>query len=138
MMTVMTLPAWAGDVVGRWKTIDDETGQPKSIVEIFRDGDEIKGKIVELINPKEPNPKCDKCPGDRKDQPIVGLHILSGLKESEAGVEWSGGQILDPNNGKTYKCRLRLKESDQKLEVRGFIGFSLIGRSQLWLREPAP
>lgn len=134
----VALPSWGADVVGRWKTIDDETGQPKSIVEIFRDGDEVRGKIVELINPKEPDPKCDKCPGDQKNQPIVGLQIISKLKESEAGAEWSGGQILDPNNGKTYKCRLRLQDEGKKLEVRGFIGFSLIGRSQVWLREPAP
>lgn len=138
LIMIMAFPSWGADVVGRWKTIDDETGQPKSVVEIFREGDEIKGKIVELINPKEPNPKCDKCPGEQKDQPIVGLQIISKLKESEAGAEWSGGQILDPNNGKVYKCRLRLQDEGKKLEVRGFIGFSLIGRSQVWLREPAP
>lgn len=134
LIVFSTLLAQA-DVVGTWKTIDDETGEPKSLVSIFRDGDQVKGKIIELLNPKEPDPKCDKCPGDKKDQPIVGLEILWGLKGAQDAKEWSGGQILDPNNGKTYKCRLRLLEDGSKLEVRGFIGFSLIGRSQTWVRQ---
>lgn len=123
-------------VVGKWKTIDDETGKPKSIVEIFRDGDEFKGKIVELLNPSEPDPKCTECTDAKKDQPIRGMEIIWGLKESDKGTEWSGGHILDPKKGKTYKCRLRLKENGSQLEVRGFIGFSLLGRSQTWHREP--
>lgn len=129
--------AWAGntDVTGKWKTIDDETGKPKSIVEIFKDGEEIKGRILELINPPEPDPVCKECSGDKKDKPVKGLEFMWGLKESDKG-EWSGGQILDPKNGKVYKCRLRLKEDGAKLEVRGFIGFSLLGRSQTWNREP--
>lgn len=129
--------AFAGNdsVTGKWKTIDDETGKPKSIVEIFKDGDEVKGRILELINPPEPDPVCKDCSGDKKDKPIKGLEFLWGLKESDKG-EWSGGQILDPKNGKVYKARLRLKEDGNKLEVRGFIGFSLLGRSQTWNREP--
>ena len=125
-------------VLGYWKTIDDETGKPKSIVEIFKDNDIFKAKIVELINPDEPNPVCKECSGDKKDKPVAGLEIMWDMKETEKNAEWSDGKILDPKNGKTYKCRLRLKEDGQKLEVRGFIGFSLIGRSQMWLREEKP
>lgn len=139
LFALLTLPFFAlaenTSVVGKWKTIDDETGQPKSIVEIFQDGDQIKGRVAQLINPTEPDPKCKDCPGDKKDKPVTGLEIMWGLKESDKG-EWSGGEILDPKKGKTYKCRLRLKDEGQKLEVRGFIGFSLLGRSQTWTREP--
>ncbi len=120
------------NVVGRWKTIDDETKKPKSIVEIFKRGEEFRGRIVQLINPDKPNPVCDKCEGDRKDKPVMGMEIIWGMKKD--GDQWESGKILDPNNGKEYKCRLRLKDNGQKLEVRGFIGFSLLGRSQLWER----
>lgn len=123
-------------VTGRWKTIDDETGKPKSIVELYFEGDTLKGRIAELLNPEEPDPVCKECPGDKKGKPIKGLEIMWDLKESDKGVEWSGGEILDPKKGKVYRCRVRLKDDGEKLEVRGFIGFALIGRSQTWLREP--
>jgi uncharacterized protein (DUF2147 family) len=136
LMMLASLPALAQEgILGRWKTIDDETGKPKSIVEITRDGDTYKGKIAQLINPREPNPMCAECPGDKKGKPIDGLEIIWGIKETEAGKEWGGGKILDPQNGKVYKVRLRPKDGGEKLEVRGFIGFSLLGRSQTWLRE---
>lgn len=132
---LLVIPAMAqsSGVTGRWKTIDDVSGQPKSIVEIFADGSEIKGKIVELINPSEPNPLCKECSGDKKDKPIQGLEIIWGLNEN--GGEWTGGHILDPKNGKTYKCKMRLEDGGKKLVVRGFIGFSLLGRSQTWIKE---
>lgn len=128
------MPVLEESVTGKWKTIDDETGKEKSIVEIYKDGNEFKGKVTELINPKEDNPVCKKCEGGKKDQPIRGLEILWGMKETEKNKEWAEGHILDPNNGKTYKCRLRLKKPNE-LEVRGFIGFSLLGRSQNWYRQ---
>jgi uncharacterized protein (DUF2147 family) len=127
--------AQSSDITGKWKTIDDETGKPKSIVEISKDGEVYKGKIVELINPEKPNPVCEKCKDERKDQPITGLEIIRGLKESEKGKLWEGGEILDPKNGKTYKVKTTLKENGEKLEVRGFVGFSLLGRSQTWERQ---
>lgn len=131
------LNAFAADdaVTGKWKTIDDETGKPKSVVEIFQDGEVVKGRIAQLIDPSEPNPVCKECPGDKKGKPIQGLEIIWDMHPKGDG-EWADGQILDPKNGKTYKCRLRLKDDGAKLEVRGFIGFSLLGRSQLWIREP--
>jgi uncharacterized protein (DUF2147 family) len=125
------LPAESSPV-GKWKTFDDKTGQAKSIVQISEREGKLQGKVLELINPPEPNPRCEDCPGDSKDKPIIGLTILWDMKK--AGAEWKGGKIMDPENGKVYKCLLRLKEGGKKLEVRGFIGFSALGRSQTWAR----
>src|SRR5262245_22104130 len=99
--------------VGKWKTMDDQTGQPKSIIQISENGGKLSGKVLELINPEEPNPKCDKCPGDSKGKPVIGLTILWDMKK--AGEEWSGGKIMDPQNGKVYKCTMRLKDAGKKL-----------------------
>ena len=123
-------------VVGRWKTIDDETKQPKSIVEIIEVDGKLVGKVVMLIRKvdEDKNPKCDKCSGDKKDQPVIGLQIMQGLK-ADGENKWDGGEILDPENGKTYSCKLELIDGEKKLKVRGFIGFSFIGRTQIWERD---
>ena len=123
-------------IVGRWKTIDDETGKPKSIVEIFEKDGIVYGKIERLFRTPEEdqNPKCDKCSGDKKDQLVIGMQIMEGLKK-DSDVKWSGGKILDPNNGKTYSCKAEVIENGQKLKLRGFIGVSLLGRTQTWIRE---
>ncbi len=117
--------------VGKWKTIDDSTKEAKAIVEIWEHNGKLYGKITKLFRgPNEDqNPKCDKCKGDKKDKPVIGMVILEGL--SKKGDEWSGGSILDPDNGKTYKCYIKLEKD--KLKVRGFIGFSALGRTQYWL-----
>jgi len=121
--------------VGTWKTIDDETKQVKSLVKITETNGELQGKVEKIFSPpaKLPDPPCDKCEGDKKDKPIVGMTILSGLKKN--GDEYSGGTILDPGNGKTYKCKIKVAEDGNSLEVRGFIGFSLLGRTQVWVRD---
>lgn len=121
----------AQDVFGKWKTIDDSTGEAKSYVEIYEKDAKVYGKIVELINPKKENPICDKCCCEDKDQPILGLQFIKGLVKD--GDEYNGGKILDPDNGKLYKCYITLEE-DNKLKVRGYIGFSLLGRTQYWYR----
>ncbi len=121
----------AQDVIGKWKTIDDDTGEAKSIVEIYKQDGKIYGKVVDILNPDKKNATCEKCPGDAKDKPIQGLVILKDLKKD--GDEYSGGTIMDPNNGKVYKCYIALENPD-KLKVRGYIGFSLLGRSQYWQR----
>ena len=123
--------AYAQDVVGTWKTIDDNTGKVRSHVEIYKEGGLVYGKIVKLVDPKEPNPICDKCKGDDKDKPVVGLVIIKGLEKDDD--EYSGGKILDPENGKLYKCYISLEDPD-KLKVRGYIGISLLGRTQYWQR----
>ncbi len=122
--------------VGVWKTIDDETRQPKSLVQISEQNGVLEGRVIKLFRAPEQdqNPRCDKCEGARKDQPILGMTILSGLRRD--GDAWRGGEIVDPKTGSIYKARLRVIEEGQKLEVRGFVGVSLFGRTQLWLREP--
>jgi uncharacterized protein (DUF2147 family) len=133
-------PARADDAaaptpVGKWRTIDDKTGKPKSIVAISEEDGKLIGTIEKLLDPKpdDPEPKCTKCEGERKDQPILGMKILWGMKKE--GKEWGGGRILDPNNGKTYKCNLALADEGKKLDVRGYIGMPLLGRTQTWIRE---
>jgi uncharacterized protein (DUF2147 family) len=120
---------------GLWKNIDDETGKPKALIRITESGGTLTGKIEQLF--REPGedqaPKCDKCDGARKDQPIVGMTILSGLKKD--GDEYAGGEILDPNNGKVYKSKLHLTDGGKKLSVRGYIGVPMLGRSQTWVRQ---
>jgi len=118
-------------VFGIWKTIDDSSGEARSHVEIYEEDGKVYGKIVKLINPKRKHPICDNCSGEDKDQPILGLKFLKGLEKD--GDEYNGGKILDPENGKLYKCYITLEEDD-KLKVRGYIGFSLLGRTQYWYR----
>lgn len=117
---------------GTWRTIDDETGEPKSLVTVWIEDGELMGRIDTLLNPSEPNPTCDDCKGSRKDQPIEGMTFLWGLEQDDD--EWKGGTILDPANGKEYKAKLQLTDNGSTLEVRGFIGFALIGRTQIWER----
>jgi len=138
LAVLFSIPAFAENmtVVGKWRTIDDKTGKPKSVIEITQSGDQFSGKIIQLIDPSEPHPLCKDCPGDKANQPIEGMEILWGLHETKVGQEWGDGKIMDPQNGKVYSCRLKPQDHGQKLEVRGFIGFSLLGRSQTWLREP--
>lgn len=120
--------------VGRWTTIDDSTHKPKSVIRIWEEDGKLLGKIESLIlEPGEdPAPKCDKCDGERKDQPVIGMVILWGLTRD--GKEWSGGKILDPDNGKTYRCLVEPVEGGAKLKVRGYIGISLLGRTQVWVK----
>lgn len=115
-------------IEGKWKTIDDETGQAKSIVEISKKADgKYYGKVVQLlIKPEHAN--CIDCKDDRKNKPILGMEVIRDMKKD--GNEFTGGTITDPKTGKTYKCTIT-KDGD-KLNVRGFIGFSFIGRSQTW------
>ena len=130
-------PAFAADdsPVGLWKNIDDATGKPKALIRITESNGALQGKIEQLFRApaEDQNPKCDKCEGARKDQPIIGMEILSGLKKD--GDEYAGGEILDPNNGKVYKSKLHLTDAGKKLSVRGYIGMPMLGRSQVWVRQ---
>jgi uncharacterized protein (DUF2147 family) len=121
--------------VGVWRTIDDKTGKEKSLVRIVEANGELRATIEKLFREphEEPNPNCDKCPGERKNKPVLGMMIMTGLKKS--GSEYDGGEILDPANGKTYRVKMWTAEGGKKLNVRGFIGVSLLGRTQVWLRE---
>lgn len=123
---------------GYWRTIDDETSRAKSIVEITETDGELQGKVVKLLDRegKDPNPTCDECPGDRKGQPIKGMTVLWGLEQD--GEEWTDGTILDPNSGDTYDATVKLEEEGEKLNVRGYIGLSMLGRTQIWERVDKP
>ena len=115
---------------GLWKTIDDETKQEKSHVRIVEAGGVLTGRIERITDPTKQDSKCEKCEGARKDQNVLGMTILEGVKRD--GSHWDGGTILDPNNGKVYKVRLTPKDGGKALEVRGFIG--PFYRNQTWVR----
>jgi uncharacterized protein (DUF2147 family) len=125
-------------IAGQWKTIDDKTGKEKSIVEIYLENGVALGRIIRVLD--EPDGgrglKCDKCQGELKDQPIIGLQIINGMTPGSG--EWGGGTILDPDNGKTYRCKITLGADGNHLQVRGFIGISLLGRTQVWRRVVEP
>ena len=120
---------------GLWRTIDDHNGKEKSLVRIVEVNGEFRGTIEKLFREpgEDPNPNCEKCPGDKKNKPVLGMMILTGLKKDKD--QWSGGEILDPQNGKIYKCKVWLENKDRELHLRGFIGVSLLGRTQVWKRE---
>jgi uncharacterized protein (DUF2147 family) len=118
-------------VTGKWKTFDDETGEAKSIVHVYEQDGKLYGKVVEILNPAKKDKKCQDCEGADKDKPILGLIIIKGLTKD--GDEYTDGDILDPNKGKLYSCTLKLEGKD-KLKVRGYMGVSLLGRTQYWTR----
>ena len=135
---VLAAPAaWAqnNSPVGLWKTIDDSTGKPRSLVRITENNGVVSGKIEKLIREpsEDQNPVCDKCDGELKGKPVLGMTILNGLQKD--GDSYSGGTVLDPHNGKTYKAKITLKDDGKKLEMRGYIGAPLFGRTQTWIRE---
>ena len=135
LLPALRLSAAEPSPVGLWKTIDDNSGQPRGLIRIREVNGRLEG-IVEKGFPKPGEnqpPNCDKCEGARHNQPILGMTILWGL--TKEGDEYQGGEILDPGSGKIYRAKVKLIDSGKKLEVRGFIGVSLFGRSQIWLRE---
>ena len=127
----MNLSAQSRGVIGKWNTIDEVTGKAMSVVEIFEYNNKIYGKVIDILNPKNRNNTCKDCPGEDQNKPILGLTIIKGL--SKDGTEYNDGKILDPKSGKLYKCYIEL-ESTNKLKVRGYLGISLIGRTQYWER----
>lgn len=121
----------AQSVIGKWKTIDDETGVAKSIVEIYQANGKVYGKVIQILEKGKEDKVCEECKGDKKNKPIKGMVIIDGLSKNDD--EWDGGKILDPKSGKEYKCVISL-ENENKLKVRGYVGFSLLGRTQYWTR----
>ena len=119
--------------VGTWRSIDDETRQPKAQIAITDSGGVLTGRIEKLLRPgADPHGVCDRCTDDRKDKPMVGLEIIRGAKKAEGKEVWEGGRILDPEKGSTYALRLTPIEGGAKLEVRGSV--LGIGRTQTWVR----
>ena len=123
--------ALAQDITGKWTTIDDNTGKERSVVEIYKKGDKYFGKVSDMyLEPHEPkDPICDLCTDERKDQQTLGMEIIRNMEKD--GDEYSGGDILDPENGKVYRCKLWIE--DDKLMVRGYIAFFF--RTQEWIKS---
>jgi uncharacterized protein (DUF2147 family) len=122
---------WAADpIVGKWNTIDDETKQVKSIVEIYMQNGKAFGVIKQLTRPQDKGKSCTKCEGADKGKPIEGMVIVKNMKD--AGAEWDGGTILDPSKGKEYKCKIKAVDGGKKLQVKGCIAF--ICRAQEWVK----
>ncbi len=121
--------------VGLWKQIDDETRQERSLIRIVEAGGVLSGTVEQIIDPSRATMVCDLCPGELRGRPMLGLPILKGMRQSaDDKTLWDGGEILDPNNGKTYKARLMPVDGGRSLAVRGYIGTPLLGRTQTWLR----
>lgn len=118
-------------IFGKWHSFNDETQEIESVIEVYEKDGKAFAKIIEIKNPDRKTAVCDMCKGSNKNKPIFGMEILSGLQMNDD--EWSGGKILDPKNGKEYKCYIKLVE-DNKLKIRGYIGFSLLGRTAYWQR----
>lgn len=118
------------NVYGVWKAIDDEDNKPTSHIKLEKVNNQLSGKIVKLYNVSE-DTICEQCEGDKKNKPIVGMEILWDMNPEKE--QWKGGKIMDPKNGKTYKCLIYL-EDDDTLKVRGYVGLPALGRTQTWYR----
>jgi uncharacterized protein (DUF2147 family) len=119
--------------VGLWQTIDDKDGTVKSEIRIVENAGVVSGKVEKILDTKaKPDDKCVECTDERKDQPILGMEILRGLKKTEGKDVWEGGNVLDPKNGKIYKATVTPIEGGKKLQMRGYIGFFY--RTQIWNR----
>jgi uncharacterized protein (DUF2147 family) len=119
---------------GLWKTTDDRTGKPRGMVRIYRENGALYGRVEATLDPAEARQVCDLCTDERRNKPVVGMIVMRGLRKN--GGEYNGGDILDPDTGSVYRCKLRIEDQGRKLIVRGFIGFSIFGRTQTWTRQP--
>ncbi len=124
--------AQAQSPAGAWKTVDDATGKEKAIIRITEAGGVFTGKVEKLLDPTKQDSKCDECTDSRKGQSVLGLTIIRNIKKGES--HWEGGDILDAANGKVYRARLTLSDDNKKLDVKGYIGTPLFGRTQTWSR----
>lgn len=134
VLVALTSMVSAQSLAGRWKTIDDETGRVKSVVEMTERDGQFFGTVVELFRlPEEDqDPHCEKCDDDRKDMRVLGMDIVRNMEVEED--EWDEGTICDPKNGKVYGCKMWFEEGDPNtLKVRGYWGF--IYRTQEWIRQ---
>jgi uncharacterized protein (DUF2147 family) len=125
-----------GAPAGLWHTIDDNTGKPRAEIRIELRGNQLVGIVVRSLVPGEEGDKlCDKCPGARHNQPLIGMAILTGLTRDKSNpLLWTGGEVLDPDAGKVYKARVEVAKDGQSLKMRGFIGMAMLGRTQIWRR----
>ncbi|PQJ81598.1 DUF2147 domain-containing protein [Polaribacter glomeratus] len=131
ILFVVTISINAQTIFGKWHSKNDETGNVDSVIEVYEKNGKAFAKIIEIKNPERKNAVCVLCEGKDKNKPILGLNILTGLEKDDD--EWSGGKILDPRNGKIYKCYIKLEHAN-KLKIRGYIGFALLGKTAYWER----
>jgi uncharacterized protein (DUF2147 family) len=131
LFVVASFSVQSQTIFGKWYSTNETTGEVDSVIEVYEKNGKAFAKIIDIKDPKRKNAVCDLCSDQNKNKPILGLNILTGLEKD--GDEWSGGKILDPRNGKVYKCYIKL-ETENKLKIRGFIGFSLIGKTAYWTR----
>ncbi|MES2186133.1 MAG: DUF2147 domain-containing protein [Pseudomonadota bacterium] len=134
----LAVSAWAQMTpVGTWRTTDEKTGDPKSLVAITETGGTLSGKVDKFLRPDaDPSRRCTECSDDRKDQPMLGLDIIRGGRKADGKDVWEGGKILDPENGKEYRASYTPIEGGAKLEVRGYLG--PFWRTQTWVRAQQP
>lgn len=125
----ISFSGFSQDIFGKWKTIDDQTGEAKSIVEIYKKEGKVFGKIIEIFDKSKRDLPCIKCKGDDYNKPVLGLDIIKNMEKD--GEYYKKGTVIDPQNGKVYKLRLGVTDKDQ-LQVRGYIGFFF--STQYWLR----
>jgi uncharacterized protein (DUF2147 family) len=126
--------AQSASPAGLWKTFNDRTGDADALVRIVEERGEFVGRVEKVFSPPNdsPNPVCEQCPGEFRNQPVVGMAILRGVRRVQGG--YTEGMILDPEEGANYRCNVALKDAGQRLEIRGFIGLPLFGRTQIWTR----
>ena len=127
---LVCLSSNAQSIFGKWKTVDGVTGEQKSIVEIFERDGKVFGKIVEILQPEHKNAVCEKCVGDEKNKPVLGLELIKNMEPD--GRYYKRGTIFDPEHGKKFRCRLALTDNPDVLQVRGYVAF--LYATQYWLR----
>lgn len=136
ILSVMSSLSFAEDITGMWQSIDDKTGAPKALVEIRKEANgTYAGKIVKITPRAGYTPKetCVDCPAPYTNKPILGLDVMTGLKQGE-GLNYVNGRILDPNSGKIYSMKAKLSSNGKRLHLRGYVGVSALGRNQIWIR----
>lgn len=136
ILSVMSSLSFAEDITGMWQSIDDKTGAPKALVEIRKEANgTYAGKIVKITPRAGYTPKetCVDCPAPYTNKPILGLDVMTGLKQGE-GLNYVNGRILDPNSGKVYSMKAKLSSNGKRLHLRGYVGVSALSRNQIWIR----
>lgn len=131
VLLTITFSISSQTIFGKWHSTNDDTGKVDSVIEMYKKDGKAYAKIIEIKDSERQKAVCDKCEGVNKNKPILGLEILTGLEKD--GDEWSGGEILDPRNGKVYNCYIKLVKSN-KLKIRGFVGVALFGKTKYWKR----
>lgn len=134
IVLLSTVPTWASgpSPAGNWRTFDDKTGRERGLVHIDEANGVVTGSVVSTVDPAEAAHFCDKCDDDRRGKPLIGLEIIRGMQADGEG--WSGGRVLDPETGGIYRGKMHLEDGGSRLVLRGYLGISLFGRSQTWIR----